>query len=339
MSSVEDGLLRQEQVSCNNCGRSDAPEIGRGSDHEYPHTSPDTFRVVRCACGLVYLNPRPVVAELERIYPDDYYAYQVIEQRLHEPKGRPSALRRFMDKRAVARLRACAAGIQRGPGPLRILDVGCGDGTVLNQWRAALAADGAEVETHGVEMNEKAAEIARAQGHDVTAARIEECSLPRGGFDMAYSFHVVEHVEDPASFMRSLRQAVKPGGLVLIETPNVDTLDFRLLRRRHWGAYHFPRHFNLYDARTFGVLAEASGFAVESVEYIPSAVFWVWSLHSLLFARNRRVADRVFPPVDILLRGSPWISVLLAFFTAVDRGGRMLTGKTANMRVTLRARG
>jgi 2-polyprenyl-3-methyl-5-hydroxy-6-metoxy-1,4-benzoquinol methylase len=337
MSSVGEGLLVQERVPCNNCGRLDAEEIAQGVDHEYPHTSPDTFRVVRCACGLVYLNPRPVVGELDRIYPDDYYAYQIVEQRLQRPKGRPSTLRRFMEDRAIGRLRACAAGVARSEGPLRILDVGCGDGTVLNQWRAALAGQG-EVSTHGVEMNEKAAEIARAQGHEITAARIEACNLPEAAFDLAYSFHVIEHVEDPASFMVALRKAIKPGGLVLMETPNVDTFDFRLLRRRHWGAYHFPRHFNLYDAKTFSALAEKAGFTVERIDYLPSAVFWVWSLHSLLFARSRRLADWLFPPVDILLRGSPWISGLMAFFTVFDIGGRWLTGRTANMRITLRPR-
>lgn len=331
---MEDEIsIRVEHVACNNCGRSDAVEIGSGVDHEYPLTSPDEFRVVRCACGLVYLDPRPAIAELDRIYPDDYYAYQIIDQRLRSSKGKASTLRAFMEERAIARYRVYTDRIARGSEPVRVLDVGCGDGTVLNQWRSAL---GGEASTHGIEMNEKAAEIARAQGHEVTARRIEECELAPESFDFAYSFHVIEHVEDPTGFMRSLRKAIKPGGHVLIETPNVGTWDFRLFQRRHWGGYHFPRHFNLYDAETFGALAAKTGFTVERVEYVPSAVFWVWTFHSMLFEKRRKLADRLFPPVDILLRGSPWIWALMSLFTGVDMVGRLLTGRTACMRLLLR---
>ena len=325
--------LRMETVSCSNCGSTKYEVVATGKDHEYPHTSPDTFRMVRCECGLMYLSPRPTVAELDTIYPSDYYAYQIVEQRLRTRGGKGSWLRRYMDAQAIRRWRAYVALVRESAkGPYEIMDIGCGDGNFLNQWKRAF--DG-EAKTHGVEMNEKAAAIAEAQGHRVLPKRIEECDLEKGFFDLVFSFHVVEHVEDPVSFMTAIAESLKPSGYALIETPNVDTADFRMFGKRHWGAYHFPRHWNMYDEKTFTALAEKAGLRVVRFEYVPSAIFWVWTFHSMLLPRFPRIANALFPPVDIFLRGGPWIWGLLSVFTATDLAIRTLTGKTACMRVVL----
>lgn len=327
-----DGGVEVESVVCDNCGSSSYTVVSEGRDHEYPHTATGTFRIVRCACGLLYLNPRPATSELDTIYPPDYYAYQIVEQRLR--RGNGSLLGRFMERRAVGRWRRWADLVPpREDRRRRMLDIGCGDGTVLNQWREAFDGD---VETHGVEMNAKAAAIAEAQGHRVMAKRIEECDLEEGAYDLVVSFHVIEHVTEPTSFMRAIHRALRPDGFVLIDTPNVDTFDFRLFSKRHWGGYHFPRHFFLYDERTFTALAKKAGFEVVRFEYCPSAIFWVWTMHSILHDRHPRLAARLFPPVDVFLRGSPWIWLLMSVFTAVDVAATKITGKTAFMRVLLR---
>lgn len=330
-----DGSIVLDTVDCDNCGSSRSTLVTEGRDHEYPHTAGGDFRMVRCdACGLLYLNPRPAVSELDRIYPEDYYAYQIVEQRLRQGRGKGSLLRRFMDARATERLKQYTQLVTaRGRESYRILDIGCGDGTVLNQWKAAFGTD---VETHGVEMNEKAAAIAEAQGHVVMPKRIEECDLEPASYDLIFSFHVVEHVTNPTTFMRAIAKALKPDGYLIIETPNVDTADFRWFEKRDWGAYHFPRHFNLYDAKTFRALAKKADLDVMRVEYLPSAVFWIWTMHSMMWARWPKLADRLFPPVDILLRGSPWNWLIMSVFTFVDLVNAKVLGKTACMRILMK---
>jgi hypothetical protein len=69
------------RVPCCVCDVDDATPIAVGEDFEY-RTSPDTFLAVQCrGCGLVYLNPRPDVSELDRIYPPDYHAFEFSEER------------------------------------------------------------------------------------------------------------------------------------------------------------------------------------------------------------------------------------------------------------------
>jgi 2-polyprenyl-3-methyl-5-hydroxy-6-metoxy-1,4-benzoquinol methylase len=335
--STARGDIAKVRVACNNCGALDAEPIAHGRDHEYANTTSDEFTFVRCRCGLIRLDPRPAVSELGTIYPDDYYAYALMKRR-SAARGADSLLARYMTSRLLRRLRPYALRVRDAAGarPARVLDIGCGDGSMLDQWRSALGGD---AETQGVEMNHRAAELARSRGHTITASRIETAETPRGYFDLVYSLHVIEHVEDPTAFMTAARTTLRPEGCLLIDTPNVDTFDFRLFGARHWGGYHVPRHWTLYDASTFTTLARKTGFEVLGIEYCPSAIFWVWTLHSIASERVPRWADKLFPPVDIFLRASPWNVALLGTFTAIDLAAIAVTRRCSTMRVLLRPAG
>lgn len=68
-------------VKCCICDVDDAEPIAVGEDFEY-RTSPDTFLAMQCrCCGLVYLNPRPAITELDQIYPADYHAFEFSAER------------------------------------------------------------------------------------------------------------------------------------------------------------------------------------------------------------------------------------------------------------------
>jgi hypothetical protein len=64
-------------LNCYLCGSSENVLVASGVDREY-YTTDDVFHVVECVkCGLRFLNPRPTVAELDTIYPPDYYSYNM----------------------------------------------------------------------------------------------------------------------------------------------------------------------------------------------------------------------------------------------------------------------
>ena len=67
-------------------------------------------------------------------------------------------------------------------------------------------------------------------------------------YDFAILIQTVEHVADPASLLRAIRRVLRPGGRLLVVTDNTGSLDFSVAKRRHWGGYHFPRHWYLFDA-------------------------------------------------------------------------------------------
>lgn len=326
------GPVAKVDAPCPHCGAADSTLLWTGREHEYTNTTDEPFSFVRCTtCRLVRLDPRPDVSELGRIYPPDYYAYGLISDTpAHRPRATDRAKIRMYQQRItqqVARL--------GGSGRVRLLDVGCADGRLLD-WYAASEV-GPRLEIHGIELSEDAAAIARGRGHHVIGGRFEvERELERGSFDLIIASHVVEHVDDPLGFTRHAADLLAPGGLLVLATPNWDSADARRFRGR-WGGNHFPRHWTLYDEHTIGDLAMRVGLRREHVEYQVNPVFWVWTCHSALRARfpRRRWPDQVFPTVDIFHPGLRSF-VLLSAFTAADLLQRAVTGRTASMSVDLR---
>jgi SAM-dependent methyltransferase len=286
-----------EPARCCICGTREAEPVGVGEDFEY-RTSPDSFLTVRCdRCGVVYLDPRPARAELATIYPDHYHAFEFDEDRF----GLVYRVRRRLEAR---RLLTAAGAL--GP-KAAILDVGCGDGFHLD----VLREYGDESwQLEGVDLDPRAAEAAEARGLNVHRGAIEELDLEPDHYDFAILVQTIEHVGDPASLLRAVRRVLRPGGRLLVVTDNTGTLDFAVAKRRHWGGYHFPRHWYLFDARSLALLATRTGFAIDELNTMVSPVNWVYSLRNALddWGAPRSVVD--------------WFSlespVPLAAFTAFD---------------------
>jgi SAM-dependent methyltransferase len=297
--------LALEPARCCICGTRDAEPVGVGEDFEY-RTSPDSFLTVRCErCGLVYLDPRPTRAELRTIYPDTYHAFDFSE----ESFGLVYKVRRRLEAR---RLLAAAGPL---PDDAKILDVGCGDGFHLGLLRE-FGSPGWQLE--GVDLDPRAADAAEDRGLLVHRGSIEDLDLVPERYDFAILIQTIEHVADPAAVLRAIRRVLRTGGRLMVVTDNTGSLDFSIAKRRHWGGYHFPRHWYLFDERSLRKLAAATGFAVDELDTMVSPVNWVYSLRNAL---DDWGAPR--PVVEWLSLDSP---MPLAAFTVFDwvhqRAGR-----------------
>ncbi|HVX68247.1 MAG TPA: class I SAM-dependent methyltransferase [Mycobacteriales bacterium] len=323
--------IETEDVPCTGCGAHDDEVLFEGREHEYRNTTNAMFPIVRCKeCGLVRLNPRPAVSELGRIYPAEYYAYHLV----HDDGGAPGLGERIKAKRYQKRFRKLLERAAPGNGPARVLDVGCADGRLLTWYRDAIP--GRTIETYGIDIGEEAVERAKAAGHIAVAGRFEmDKELPDGTFDLIVASHVIEHVDDPVGFARRAAELLKPGGVFMFATPNVDSADVRRFGR-FWGGWHFPRHWTLYDPQSAQRLADRIGLNVEQISYEVNPVFWNWTCHARLReSRGDDFADKLFPPVSIFQPGLQSF-VLLSIFTIVDIVQKLITGRTASMQVELR---
>lgn len=106
----------------------------------------------------------------------------------------------------------------------RVLDVGCYDGTISRQ----IANQDNQVV--GIDISRKAAAMARKKGITAFSLNIEEQSIPTrlGRFDVVVAGEIIEHVFDPDSFLKKLHAVLKPGGQLLITTPNLAGIGSRL---------------------------------------------------------------------------------------------------------------
>jgi SAM-dependent methyltransferase len=289
--------LRLVHQPCCLCGVENGEPIAVGEDFEY-RASRDHFIAMRCRrCGLVYLNPRPAVSEFDRIYPPSYHAFDFTAENFglaHRVRSRLEARRLLSYCRPL-------------PPTARILDIGCGDGfhlRLLQQygpptWRL-----------EGLDASERAVAAARAAGLHVHLGTAETAELEPDAYDLILLIATVEHVENPLALLRAAARLLRPGGRAAIVTDNTATLDFRLFCGRHWGGYHFPRHWNLFNKPSLRRLAELAGLQVVELTTILSPVNWVYSV------RNRLV-DRGYPRW-LYERFSLKSPVALAAFTILD---------------------
>jgi len=321
-------------VVCNQCGSDRSRLVAAGRDREYEDTTTDVFTMVECLqCGLHFLNPRPDVSELETIYPKVYHSHNVRKiDRGQDARPLITRLRhRLYSRRFLRPLRYLG---QRDS--VDVLDVGCGDGWQLDLYRT-LAPD--RIRTYGVEIKEEVCAIARAKGHTVYAGRFEDLDLAQG-FDLVNLSQVIEHVADPRAFMRHIWSVLRPGGILFLETPNTDTLDWRWFRSGAWGAYHIPRHWTLYDPKAIARLGDSTGFTLLEIGYNPAPVHWVWTFHNLCLSRGgtaAKLGETLFRPMDIF-GGGVKAFALLSMFTLVDLAILGMTGRTSNMMAIFRKR-
>jgi SAM-dependent methyltransferase len=287
---------------CPVCGHGGFTKYAAGFDYELL-TCANAWRFVSCQeCGHVWLNPRPAVSELGVIYPPTYYAYN------YDEEINPVAVR---GKDALDRLkfRSLLKALPRPP--RSYVDIGCGNGRFLR----LMAGRGVQRSAcYGIELDERVVAPLAADGFRALCTRVEDCDeIPPESLDLATAFHVIEHVESPASMVGQVASWLAPGGVCAIETPNLDSLDQRLFRSGWWGGYHIPRHWSLFTPATLERLLSDAGLEVVDTRFQTGHSFWMYSLHhKLRYAKrpHRRLA-RMFDPFKSL-------PVLMAF-TALDK--------------------
>lgn len=309
--------MQLEAVSCGVCHSTRWQPYASGLDFEYG-TSEVEFHMVECLdCENIYLNPRPASAELEVIYPPNYYSYNY--------DAVISPIARFAkDKLDRAKVTGWLKLLDRGDSP-QFLDVGCGNGRYLEMLHR-LGVPGEKL--FGVEMSEGCIQHLKSRGFNGYFGRIEdvEKDLPVGSFDLIVLLQVIEHVEDPANMVSVLSRLLKKGGILVIETPNTRSLDVSLFRRRYWGGYHFPRHWNLFNSNNLSRLVEDNGLTVKALHYIPAHTFWIYSLHHLALEKlkSKLIANWLNPFQNV---------PLLCVFTGFDLVRARLGFCTSNMQL------
>ena len=293
--------LKLTHVQCCVCESDDAQPVGVGEDFEYK-TSADTFLAMRCAtCGLVYLNPRPSVSEFEKIYPENYHAFDFSEKDF-------GLVYKIRSRLEAKRLLSWCKNL---PDDARILDVGCGDGFHLNLLRK-YGKNGWTLE--GVDVDRRAAEMAEKSGLRVHLGSLENLNLPENAYDLAFMIQTIEHVENPFEILLSVKSILRSSGKLVVVTDNTDSLDFRIFKSAYWGGYHFPRHWNLFNRNSLATLAEKAGFEVADLTTQVTPVNWVYSIHNALvdcaapqflinrFTLKSMVSLSAFTSLDIILQ-------------------------------------
>jgi 2-polyprenyl-3-methyl-5-hydroxy-6-metoxy-1,4-benzoquinol methylase len=222
-------------IPCNVCGSIDVEELSSRDRNGRP------LRTTICRrCGLVWSNPRPSEEEVRRYYSGEYrldYKGQTSPPLRHTARSGRGALNRY---------RGLVPYLKPGD---RILDAGAGAGEVVYVLRRK------GFEASGLEPDEQYARHARDElGVPVDTGFVQDIAFPEGSFDVITMYHALEHVEDPARILSTLRTWLVERGLLVVEVPNVEATCIAPAHR-----FHFA-HFYNFNPDTLEALARKTGF-------------------------------------------------------------------------------
>jgi 2-polyprenyl-3-methyl-5-hydroxy-6-metoxy-1,4-benzoquinol methylase len=231
-------------IPCDLCGSTDPRRILESPRLDGP--------LVRCRkCGLYYVGER----KSELVFGSGSSA-EVVERVRDANRGMRNLPldeeHRLAELNAKARLQIIRQYRPSG----KLLEVGCARGDFLRIAREYFTSFGVEPNP---ELAEEAIKIA-----PVHQGLIE--TEPGSSYDVAASFHVIEHTPSPKQFLAAIARRLRPRGLVVLETPDIDSLPFRILKSR-WRQF-IPEHYYFFDESTMKKLLQDGGFKVEKIARI-----------------------------------------------------------------------
>jgi len=242
----------------------------------------ERFDYLECGrCG--YLRIAEVPQPLSRYYPDEYYAFQSqddvngIVRWLSRCRDRYVYRRRGIVGRLLAAVAGNAALESLAPLSLdrkaRILDVGCGSGTLLHTLH-----DLGFTRLQGIDTR---SDLEGAPPDDIVI-RTADVGGVDGIWDLIMLHHVFEHLPDPRAALEHLHRCLDDAGTLLIRTP--------VARSQAWEEYGVdwvqldaPRHLSVQSVDSLRMLAHQTGFIVDEIVF-DSTAFQFWG--SELYCRG-----------------------------------------------------
>jgi SAM-dependent methyltransferase len=230
------------------------PCILCGSDSFVPALDCEGFSYVRCrVCSLVQQNPQPGREAIEARY-GDLSSQAYLEYELANEGAFLTLQQKGLADGGFFELEPDILRQQAEP-PL-VLDIGCATGALL-EWLRDRGWD-----CLGVELCGPAADYARkVRNLNIITGTIESAKLSDNSVTVALASHVIEHVNNPKTFVSEIYRCLKVGGYFYITTPNIDGFQARLFGSR-WRSAIFD-HLYLFSKKTLRALLEDAGFIVE----------------------------------------------------------------------------
>jgi SAM-dependent methyltransferase len=208
-----------------------------------PAFTRDAVNIHRCSgCTCEFAWPQPTDEVLGRIYTEDYFL-----------GGAAAAESNAQHKRATASLYLQIIERQIRAGG-RVLEVGCGSGEFLEK-AASRGFDVTGIEYADAAVKRANARLGRAA---VKCGSIETLPLEPSAYDAVVCFDVIEHVRSPQEFLERVHRCLRPGGLLVVATPSLDSWSRRLLGHS-WMEYK-TEHLYYFNRKSLRLLFGNCGY-------------------------------------------------------------------------------
>lgn len=234
------------------------------SDRAQPVWRQGNMRIDECkGCGVFFTADRPTEEEMMRLY----NGHELIGEHpdpLTKEEGQQPAWKMVEHERLLDRL-ACW-GMKGG----KLLDVGCFSGIFLSNARNR------GFECVGVEPNEDAfLHLRNAQGFEVVHGSLKSAHFDTKSFAVVSFLDVIEHVPDPVGELRETFRIIRPGGWLILTTPNVRGLPQRVVKAQRWFTGRpfcpiddVPWHLWGFTRASLARCVEKAGFTVQDISWL-----------------------------------------------------------------------
>lgn len=244
----------------------------------------DGFSFYSCSgCGLVFVHPIPEERVIKNLYSKEsgYQANKKVTPVHIRPTKKDDAIIGYLK-----------ATFPEG----KILDIGASSGDFL------FLAKKAGLEAHGVEINQRTAEMAQARGLSVFIGSLEEAPLMPKSFNAIFLGDVIEHVPDPRILLEKCKDLLLPGGSLIISTPNLDSFWARgtLLLYKYfgipWSVLTPPHHLYQFREKNLDSFLLSYGFHKEKSWFFrpPRLMYELGSLHLWKRVKEKRSLGALF---------------------------------------------
>jgi len=220
-----------------------------GSDNFHKKWFIEGASYVYCRkCRLILQNPQPVKKALKARYDSEYFKYEIS----NEESFFNLMILGLKDAAFFEKI------VPTLPEKRKILDIGCATGRLLKHFKeAGWETVGAELCADSVDYGN------REYGVNIRAVSLEDGGFFPDNFSVVHASHLIEHVNDPAAFVKEVVNVLLPGGVFICVTPSADGFQARIFGSA-WRSV-IPDHVTLFNKVTLRKLLENSGLKVELV--------------------------------------------------------------------------
>ena len=204
----------------------------------------DAFCFNKCQmCGLVLQNPQPVFKDISNRYDKEYFDYEIKNEEA------------FFSLMFMALSDIGFDSLDFSGLPKKILDIGCATGKFLYEFKNK----GWDVA--GIEICKEAAEYGNNHRNvSIYNCTLEKAAFPEKSFSVIHASHLIEHLNDPVSFLKEVYRILHDKGFFIIVTPNIDSFQ-NFIFKSGWRSA-IPDHLFLYSLKTLEKICSNNGFTI-----------------------------------------------------------------------------
>jgi 2-polyprenyl-3-methyl-5-hydroxy-6-metoxy-1,4-benzoquinol methylase len=215
-------------------------------------------------CHFVQVIPHVINQKYEAVHFDDWehdnpYVSQLAAHRVYFKKL-ITYIRLFMGE----------------PSSIKLLDVGCAIGVLVKvAMEEGIDAEGIDIAQTAISYAQKKFHVPVTQGTCTTWFIKKQY---KNHYDVITALEVIEHEENPIQMMKIIHTMLRPGGTVIITTPNFNTL-YRILMGKAWVGYEHTEHLWFFTPETILQMLRKAGFSdihVQKDFYRPYSVSYMF---------------------------------------------------------------